>query len=314
MRKTGIIFDNKYLRHNTGGGHPERPERLSAIKSKLIDNRLYDYLLKIPEKKAETSTIAEIHSSKYISRVEKEITSGVRYLDSMDTSVCIESYSIALYAAGAGQSAVDEIMKGNIDNGFLCIRPPGHHAENSSAMGFCIFNNIAITARYIQKKYSIERVMILDWDVHHGNGTQNAFYYDNSVLFISLHQYPHYPGTGRKNETGKGKGKGYTVNFPMKSGSNDDDYNKHFQNEIIPLAQDFKPEFVLISAGYDAHKRDPLSGIRLSSEAFTSFTKIMMDIADKHCGGKIIGFLEGGYDYTGLSEGVYNTINTLRSY
>ncbi len=314
MRKTGIVFDNKYLKHDTGGGHPERPERLNAIKSKLKDNALYDSLLKIPEKKANSDTIAKIHSSKYISRVEKEIKSGIRYLDSMDTAVCKDSYEIALYAAGAGVSAVDEIMNQNIDNAFLCVRPPGHHAENSRAMGFCVFNNIAITARYIQNKYGIGKIMILDWDVHHGNGTQNAFYSDDNVLFVSLHQYPHYPGTGSGRETGKGKGKGYTVNFPMKAGSNDDDYLKHFNEKIIPLAHDFKPGFVLISAGYDAHSRDPLGGIRLSSGVYSEFTKIMLDIADKHCGGNVVCFLEGGYDFTGLSESVYNTIKTLRSY
>jgi acetoin utilization deacetylase AcuC-like enzyme len=180
-------------------------------------------------------------------------------------------------------------------------------------MGFCIFNNIAITARYIQEKYGIEKIMIIDWDVHHGNGTQNSFYDDGTVFYISLHQYPHYPGTGSKNETGKGKGKGYTLNFPMKSGSNDDDYLSVFRNEIVPAADDFKPGFVLISAGYDANARDPLSGIRLSNEVYADFTDIVLDIADKHADSKMIVFLEGGYDFKGLSQGVFHTINKMQS-
>lgn len=311
MRKTGILYNERYLGHDTGRGHPERAERLNSIYIELKSQGMLSSLTSLEERECPIEWIEKIHTSKYIKRVEKEIKSGIRYLDSMDTGVCPKSYGIALYAAGGGLSAVDAVMNGQIDNAFLCVRPPGHHAESSRAMGFCIFNNAAIAARYIQEKYNLKKIVILDWDVHHGNGTQHTFYSDPSVFYISTHQSPHYPGTGRKNETGSGQGKGYTLNIPMSAGKNDDDYLKAFDNEIIPAMNDFAPDFILISAGYDAHTRDPLSGMRLSSKVFGDFTQKILSVADKHSNGRVVAFLEGGYDLKGLSESVAETVKAM---
>jgi acetoin utilization deacetylase AcuC-like enzyme len=217
-------------------------------------------------------------------------------LDTPDVGISEKSYEIALLAAGGGLALADQIMQGKIQNGFGLVRPPGHHAEKELAMGFCIFNNIAILAKYLQKKHGLEKILILDWDVHHGNGTQHTFYEDPSVLYVSLHQYPFYPGTGASHEMGSGRGKGFTLNCPMPAGSGDKDYETAFLKKILPKVRDFKPEFVLISAGFDAHFADPLASINLSTEFYGWMTERMMEIAGKHSSGRIISLLEGGYN------------------
>jgi len=259
----------------------------------------------------EMKYIEAIHSKSYIQRVENEIKDGISYLDSMDTAVCRDSYDVALKAVGGSLNMCDAVMEGRANNGFCAIRPPGHHAEWDYAAGFCIFNNIAISARYLQSQYDITRIAIVDWDVHHGNGTQHSFESDGSILYISLHQYPHYPGTGSVSETGSGAGKGYTLNIPMRAGNGDTEYNLAFQNQIIPALHTFKPDLVLVSAGFDAHRHDPLSSIMLSSESFGLFTKMLMAIAEKYSKGRVIAFLEGGYNLQSLADSVTHMMDSF---
>jgi len=302
MNRTAYLFDDIYLEHDTGWGHPEKPERLVKIHKKISSSPYFSDLIKIKTSLPDIKCIEAIHSPDYIQRVKREIESGISYLDSMDTVVCIKSYDVALYAVGGCINMCDAIMRGEAVNGFCVIRPPGHHAEKNYAAGFCIFNNIAIAARYLQKTYKLKNIAIIDWDVHHGNGTQHSFEDDNSILYISLHQFPHYPGTGSKYEKGTGRGVGYTQNFPMNHSAGDEEYLFLFENQIIPALNTFKPEFILISAGFDAHKSDPLSSIRLSTNIFYTFTRMLMSVAKNHSHGRIIGFLEGGYNVSVLPD------------
>lgn len=304
MVPTAYLFDPIYMDHDTGWGHPERPERLAAIDQKLREKEYYKDLVKVDPVEADIAIIEKIHSPDYIKRVKKEIESGIHYLDSMDTAVCSKSYQIALLAAGGGLKMCDVIMKDQAKRGFCAVRPPGHHAEYDYAAGFCIFNNIAIAARYLQDTHDVGRVAIVDWDVHHGNGTQHTFERDNTVLYISTHQYPHFPGTGARHERGKDVGEGYTLNFPMPAGSGEEDYLDVFQNHIIPALEDFKPGIILISAGFDAHNSDPLSYIGLSSETYYMFTSMLKEVANRYCNGRMMAFLEGGYDLNALATSV----------
>ncbi len=304
MGKTAYLFDDIFMAHDTGGGHPERPERLTAIDDKLKTNAFYDELIRVEKKKADYQYIEMIHSADYIERVKREIEGGTRFFDSMDTVVCSKSFEIALYAVGGCLNMCDTVMNGNADTGFCATRPPGHHAEYDFAAGFCIFNNIAICAKYLQAEHGINKIAIIDWDVHHGNGTQHSLEDDPTIYYVSTHQSPHYPGTGSSVETGKGAGEGFTLNIPMRAGSGDDEFRAAFKESIIPELEKFEPEFILISAGFDAHAYDPLSGINLSSGMFYEFTKMLQNVAAKHSNNRIISMLEGGYDLTGLSEGV----------
>ncbi len=311
MNSTAFLYDDIFLGHDTGYGHPERPDRLIAIINNLKSAPYYNDLVQVSPSIPDISYIELIHSKDYIKRVKKEIEQGTQFLDSMDTVVCPHSYDIALKAVGGCLNMCDAIMSKEASNGFLAVRPPGHHAEYDYAAGFCIFNNIAIAAKYLQAKYNINNIAIVDWDVHHGNGTQHSFEYDNSVFYISLHQFPHYPGTGSHSEQGVGIGKGFTLNIPMRSGSGDTEYLAAFQEAIVPALENFKPEFVLISAGFDAHQSDPLSGIRLSSDMYHKFTLFLMDIANTYSDGRIMAFLEGGYNLQALADGVHNVMTAF---
>ncbi len=311
MGKTAYLFDEIYMEHDTGYGHPERPQRLAAIDNQLKKNSFYNDLVKKKKKKSDYKYIEAIHDRDYIERVEKEIAGGTKYLDSMDTGVCEKSFEIALYAVGGCLNMCDTIMKDEADTGFCAARPPGHHAERRMAAGFCIFNNIAIAARYLQSEYGLKNIAILDWDVHHGNGTQHSFESDPSIYYISTHQYPHYPGTGGIHENGDGEGMGYTMNIPMRAGTENEEYMTAFKKTIIPEFDKFKPDIVLISAGFDAHERDPLSSINLSTDMFYEFTRMLMGVAEKHSNKKVISFLEGGYDLTALAEGVEAMMNAF---
>jgi acetoin utilization deacetylase AcuC-like enzyme len=304
MSKVAYLYDDIYLQHDTGYAHPECPERLEYINKKVKSLPFYNDLLKVEKKKADYKFIELIHDRQYIDRVKAEIESGNRFLDSMDTVVSSMSFEAALYAVGGCLNMCDTVMSKKANVGFCAVRPPGHHAERNYAAGFCIFNNIAISAKYLEMQYKLNRIAIVDWDVHHGNGTQHSFESDPAILYISLHQYPHYPGTGAYTERGTGKGEGYTMNFPMDAGSGDREYLETFEKDIVPALENFKPQIILISAGFDAHVSDPLSSIQLSSESYYKFTKLLQGVAKKYSENRVIAVLEGGYDLNALAEGV----------
>jgi acetoin utilization deacetylase AcuC-like enzyme len=306
---TAYFYDEILLRHRTDWGHPEKPARLEANDRSLRKTSYYKSLLRIKPVLPDIRLIELIHAPSYIRRVEREIQCGAHHLDSMDTMVCKDSYTVALQAVGGSLAMCDSVVEGVANNGFCAVRPPGHHGEHGHASGFCIFNNIAIAARCLQQKHGIKRVAIVDWDVHHGNGTQHAFESDKTVLYISLHQYPHFPGSGSASERGKGHAKGYTLNIPMHGGSGDKEYLAAFTDLVIPCLDSFKPDIVLISAGFDAHRADPLSSTQILSGTFGEFTRLLLQMARTHSGGRIISFLEGGYDLQALSEGVIQMMN-----
>ncbi|MCL7415032.1 MAG: histone deacetylase [ANME-2 cluster archaeon] len=297
--QVGYVYHEGYLEHDTGM-HPENAGRLIAIMKGLEETDLIDVLNPIEPNPASPDQIQSIHTSDHI-RTVREFSSSGMALDG-DTPTSNRSYETALLAAGGVISAVDAVLEG-MDSVFSLVRPPGHHAEPDRSMGFCLFNNVAIAARYAQQK-GLGKVLIVDWDVHHGNGTQKAFYEDSSVLCFSLHQYPHYPGTGSLDEIGTGGGRGYTINVPLSGGANDADYLFVFREILRPAARRFGPDIILVSAGQDGHRNDPLAGMNLTSEGFGQMTGMVRSLAEELCGGKLVLALEGGYDYDALSESV----------
>ncbi len=311
MLRTAYSYHPLFLSHDTGFGHPECSERLTAAHNLLSSQDWFDSLHPCSPKKAALDIVQLIHDPGYVERVQRACESGARRIDSPDVSVSAESCEVALNATGSLLGIADQIMAGHADNGFAMVRPPGHHAEVAEAMGFCLFNSIAVAARYLQSRYGLERILILDWDVHHGNGTQHIFERDSSVFYISLHQFPHYPGTGSRAETGIGEGEGATLNCPMSPGLGDDQYRQAFDEIILPRAQAFCPDAVLISAGFDAHRADPLSAMNLESESYVWMTQMMMELADQRCAGRLISVLEGGYDLTALAESVTEHVRVL---
>ena len=310
---TGFIYDADYLKHDTGLGHPESPARLTATMEHLQSLPWFKELKQLSPLPCELSLVEANHAPDYIARVNKACQDGERFLDSLDTAICEESFEIALLAAGGLVVLADGVMNGELRNGFALVRPPGHHAEKNMALGFCLFNNVAILARYVQQQYGLENVLILDWDVHHGNGTQHAFYDDPSVLYISMHQSPYYPGTGAASETGAGNGVGETLNCPMPAGSGDREYQAVFEEQILPKIDGYEPDFIIISAGFDGHRDDPLAQMNLSTEFFGWMTKEIMQMADKHCEGRIVSSLEGGYDLRALPLSIAEHLRVLKS-
>jgi len=309
LNKTGYISDPFYLRHKNEP-HPENPGRLNAIQKKIESSKYYNNLTLIQPRKATVEDIAKVHGTGYIQSVEDSCRNGVRNLDA-DTVISADSYQAALLSAGAGLEAVDKILEGTVDNAFCAVRPPGHHAEQNKAMGFCLFNNVGVIARYAQDVKKIEKVFIFDWDVHHGNGTQHSFYKDSSIYYSSIHQYPFYPGTGGVDETGTGDGLGSNLNLPMRAFSCDSDYITSIENKLIPVIQKFNPDLIIISAGFDAHENDPLAQINLSTECYGKMTQKLMEIANDVCNGRILSMLEGGYDYSALADSVQLHVETL---
>ncbi|HYQ87874.1 MAG TPA: histone deacetylase [Bacteroidota bacterium] len=301
--RTGFVYTERFLDHKTGPGHPERPERLRAIVSHLKEVRLASILEPISIEPASEDWISKVHTPAHIRFVRETCLQG-GILDQGDTPVSKDSYEVALLAAGGVIAAVAAVLNGAMENAFCAVRPPGHHATRAESMGFCLFNNAAIGARYAQAGHGLSRVAIVDWDVHHGNGTQEIFYEDKSVFYISTHQYPFYPGTGSRTETGSGEGEGYTLNIPMSAGSGEKEYLDAFVGEILPALDRYRPELIIISAGFDAHRDDPLANINLSEDSFSKLTVLISESAGRNCNGKIVSILEGGYHLAALARSV----------
>ena len=304
MGKTGLVYHPAYLEHDMGMGHPESPNRLRAIMKQLEQSGTMARLTRIEPRQAEDEWITRVHTPSYVASLAKQAPSSGRVSLDPDTSMSPGSLTAAYLAAGGALAAVDAIMAKEVDHVFCAVRPPGHHAEASRAMGFRLFNNVAIAARYAQKKHGLARVLIVDWDVHHGNGTQHSFEDGPTVLYFSTHQYPHYPGTGRESERGRGAGEGYTINVPMEAGEGDEEFLRIFQDVLVPAADEFKPDFVIISAGFDAHKDDPLASMGLTEEGYAELTGIVAGIAKTYAQGRILSSLEGGYNLTALAASV----------
>jgi len=307
----GYFHHPLFEKHLEGYAHVERPERLAAIMRKIKSGSPAAEIRFIEAEPAELAWIERVHDHNYINDILALDVKNATILDWGDTVATPDTPQAALYAAGASVKAVRMVMDKDISAAFCAVRPPGHHAERDRAMGFCIFNNIAIAAADLIEHGGLSRVAIIDWDVHHGNGTERMFAANRRVLYVSLHQYPHYPGTGHETATGIGEGEGYTLNIPMGSGAGDDDYLDAFTLTILPAIDDFKPEFILISAGFDAHIDDPLSGTRLTTGAFGEMTRLVKDAAARHCDGRIVSLLEGGYNLDALADSVEAHLSVL---
>ena len=313
MLKTGFVFHQDYLKHLTGEGHPESPGRLKSLIDYLERKKLLQKLEMIRPQNPSVEWVKKIHSEEYIELMESCCRNRLVMLDA-DTVVCPDSYKVALLAVGGVLSAVDEVAEKKVKNAFCAIRPPGHHAENKRAMGFCVFNNVAIGARYVQEKHKFKKILIVDWDAHHGNGTQKIFYEDPSVFYFSIHEYPFYPGTGAERDKGEKEGEGFTFNIPMCVGSGDSEYIEVFENIFYPVAVKFAPDFIFISAGFDGHQDDPLTNLNLTADGFKRITEVVCDLADECCEGRLVSVLEGGYSLRALSESVSTHLSVLMKY
>jgi acetoin utilization deacetylase AcuC-like enzyme len=307
--RVAYVYHPLYLTHRLSG-HPERPERLQRVVETLEHYEVLNRLVALEPKPATATQIEMVHSPDHRLRVKQLSERGGGHLDA-DTYVNESSYQAALLAAGGVNVAVQAVLGGEVDNGFCLVRPPGHHATPDRGMGFCLFNNVAVATRFAQTKLGVKRVMIVDYDVHHGNGTQDIFFNDPSVFYFSTHQYPHYPGTGHWRETGGAAAHHTTVNVPLPPGVGDDGYGAVFRRLLWPLARRFDPELMLVSAGFDAHWSDPLASMSLSLAGYRSLARELCDMADTLCDGRIVFVLEGGYHLDVLSYGVLNAFFVL---
>ena len=310
---TGWLFDERFLLHETGPNHPERPDRLRAIVTHLRSIGLLERLTPIEFQATNATTVASLHDPDYIRRIRTACQAGETWIDAPDSAICPASYEVALLAVGAVVAAVDAVIVGRIRNAFCVVRPPGHHAERDRSMGFCLFNNVALAANHALSHPGLTRVAIVDFDVHHGNGTQHLFEHRDDVLFISLHQDPTtlYPGTGYASETGFGPGKGFTVNLPVNPGSGDEVYQAFFESRVIPTLDAYQPHMLLISAGFDAAAEDPLANTQLTPQCFAWMTRQLQAVAQRHAQGRTISVLEGGYDLASLAHCVAAVIEVL---
>lgn len=311
--RTGFYFDPIYLQHDTGS-HPENAGRLHFLMESMAKTSLLDELQQRKAKKAEIREIQMVHELDYIRSVEEACAADTRqYFGSMDCVVSGKTYEAALHATGAMLDAVNQVADQKLDNAFCAVRPPGHHAENTEAMGFCYFNNVAIAAEFLVKEKGYERVLIFDFDVHHGNGTQHSFEDRNDIFYCSIHQDPRicYPGTGYASERGVSDGTGYTLNCPMPAYSDDQRYLHVFHNNILPVFQDYAPDFILISAGFDAHREDPLAQQALTVEGFNGMLEGMKTLAYRYAEGRVVSVLEGGYDYQALADCIQSHLEIL---
>jgi len=301
-KPSGFLYDDIFLEHDSGEQHAESPGRLTAIRDLIASRDWGSTVRPLTPERADLDTVALVHTSEYIDLVERECASGATRLSTGDTNISPASYAVALAAVGGVVGAVDRVMAGEVKNAFCAVRPPGHHASAERGMGFCLFNHVAVAARHAQMKYGVERVLIADWDVHHGNGTQDTFYSDGSVFFMSTHQSPLYPGTGAVEETGEGAGAGLTMNRPFPAGAGDTEIIGAFREDLLPAAREFMPDLTLISAGFDSRVDDRLGSFNVTDDGFRELTRIMLEIAHTNGGGRLVSVLEGGYTPEGLAS------------
>ena len=316
QNKVAVIYSDQFLLHDTGKNHPENPDRLISVVENLIVNPLFKDSLIWPKfNPASLEQLQLIHSKNYIKKVEHETSlltnNSTSYLSTGDTVISKQSDHVARLAVGAGIKGVDMIMSKEISSAFALVRPPGHHATATRGMGFCIYNNVAIVARHLQQEYGLKKILIVDFDVHHGNGTQDIFYEDNSVFYFSVHQHPFYPQSGRPSETGTGEGKGFTLNVDLPKGSGDKDLLSTFNNQLKSSMDKFKPEFVIVSAGFDAHEGDLLGQLNYTSSGYKQAALVLKDIAEQYALGRTLYMLEGGYVADNISKSVNEILGVL---
>lgn len=313
MNTVAFVYHPDYLLHAPPFEHPESPERLVAVTEHLAARGLLEKMIAVTPEYADEADIALVHDPEYLRKIEAGCRRGDLTLDAEDTYLNRHSYTVALLSAGGAIAGAEAVITAKARRAFCAIRPPGHHADGGTGMGFCLLNNIAVAARYLQARHGVSRVFIVDWDVHHGNGTQRIFLEDPSVYFFSIHEHPSflYPGTGRRWETGKGAGEGTTLNAPMAPGAGDAEYRIAFEQMLRPAIEAFRPEILLISAGFDAHRDDPLADMQLTDEGFRFMTRFVADMADRHCGGKLVSVLEGGYELNTVTNSVEAHVREL---
>ena len=311
MAKPLVVIDQGYLKHLPGESHPERPERIQALLN--LAGALDKQMFELASPRAATRADVEYtHGADHVRLVESTSKHNHYALDG-DTITCRDSFGVALLAVGGFLTLLDAIASKQSSNGFALVRPPGHHALRDHAMGFCLFNTMAIGAEYLKRVYGAKKILIMDWDVHHGNGTQAAFYDDPTVLFISTHQFPFYPGSGAVNETGVGAGDGFTLNVPLPAGCTDAEYLQVFQDIVVPAAEKFQPDWILVSAGFDPHRRDPLGGMNVTEEGFGAMARLLLALANRFADGRIAFLLEGGYDLAGLRDSVAAVLAAMQT-
>jgi acetoin utilization deacetylase AcuC-like enzyme len=311
--RTGWVTDTRYLDHDTGEGHPERPDRIRAIHEAVEASGLPEELVALKPRPAEMEHLLAVHEKDYLDRLSAACKTGARFIDVPDSAICPDSYDVARLSAGAGLAACDAVMAGRIDNAFCAVRPPGHHCEVDRSMGFCLLNNAAVVARYLQNVHGLEKVLILDWDVHHGNGTQHILEEDPTVFYCSIHEHPSfcYPGTGYAWEKGEGDGEGATMNIPMPPHSSDAEYQEAFLVKFLPAARQFDPDFILLSAGFDAHADDPLASEDVSKAGFRWMGLRLRELARTCCHDRLVSILEGGYNLDVLRDCVVDHLRVL---
>jgi acetoin utilization deacetylase AcuC-like enzyme len=305
-----FVYHEGCLLHRNGPGHPERPERVRSVHDHLASRGLLTRLRVIRPQPCPPDRITRVHDPAYVEAIRRACAAAPARLDP-DTAVSEGSWEAALLSAGGALAACDAVVEGGASAAFSCCRPPGHHAEADRAMGFCLFNNVAIAARYLQDRHGLGRVAIVDWDVHHGNGTQHLFEDDGTVLYVSTHQFPFYPGTGAADETGRGPGAGATLNLPLPAGSGDEEYLEAFRDRVRPALDRFRPEAILISAGFDAHCDDPLAAMEVTEAGYAAMTAIVREAAETHAHGRIVSLLEGGYNLRALAESIKAHLRAL---